>query len=69
MKGRVSIRKGGGGYNVAISVFKNAHYARLSKQLARARARAWRRARNVRKKSRLWPYWRLLTEARELQRH
>lgn len=45
MKGRVSIRRGG--YNVAISVFKNAHYARLSKQLVRARAHAWRRSRNV----------------------
>lgn len=35
MKGRVSM----GGCNVAISVFKNAHYTSLSKQLLRARAR------------------------------
>lgn len=55
----------GGGCNVAISVFKNAHYTSLSKQLLRARARAHTRLAALQEcapKACMWPYWRLLRE-------
>lgn len=62
-KGRVST--GGRGGYVAISVFKNAHYTSLSKQLLRARACPHTRLATLQEwagTSCMWPYWRLLGE-------